>query len=250
MLSKLSMELVTENQDFIVYNKAAILQSILMEQINQEYASYLHISGLHPYSQAVFHQDEKNIWTVYTTNLQAYQLIIEPLKNPSFTCFYMENNQCEVKITSKREEKIEKDKFMDKYYFEESERYFHIKFCTPTAFKSQGKYIFYPDLQLIYQSLINKFDASSENIEFKSEEVLEQLTEYSEIVQYQLKSISYCIGKNKIPAFIGQVTIKINGPQLMVNFVNLLFHFGEYSGIGIKAAMGMGNIKVLERDKK
>ncbi|MDE7307747.1 MAG: CRISPR system precrRNA processing endoribonuclease RAMP protein Cas6, partial [Lachnospiraceae bacterium] len=74
--------------------------------------------------------------------------------------------------------------------------------------------------------------------------------EYSEIVQYQLKSIFYCIGKNKIPAFIGQITVKVNGPQLMVNFANLLFRFGEYSGIGIKTAMGMGNIKLLERDKK
>lgn len=107
-----------------------------------------------------------------------------------------------------------------------------------------------PTLQLIYQSLMKKYDAASEDETVESEEVLEQLLKYSRIVQYQLHSCSYSVHGKRIPAFMGQIKIRINGPQAMVNFLNLLFHFGEYAGIGIKTAMGMGAIRITEGRKR
>ena len=56
--------------------------------------------------------------------------------------------------------------------------------------------------------------------------------------------------KVKIPAFIGKITIKLTGTKTMTNFANMLFEFGEYSGIGIKTSLGMGCIKLNERGRK
>ena len=47
-----------------------------------------------------------------------------------------------------------------------------------------------------------------------------------------------------IPSFIGEVTIKITGPQMMVNLANMLAAFGEYAGIGIKTSIGMGAVEI------
>ena len=54
----------------------------------------------------------------------------------------------------------------------------------------------------------------------------------------------------KIASFMGSITIKIGGPQSLVNLVHLLMYFGEYSGVGIKTAIGMGKISVVENKKR
>ena len=82
------------------------------------------------------------------------------------------------------------------------------------------------------------------------EETLEQLCENSQIVRYDLKSVNFFVEKVKIPAFIGKITIKLTGTKTMTNFANMLFEFGEYSGIGIKTSVGMGCIKLNERGRK
>ena len=249
MLADLQMELKTKNNDFIPYQRAVALQSILMEQVDAEYAGRLHEPGLHPYCQSVANQNGRNIWNIRTANQEAFQEIILPLYEDSFTKFLILDNHWDVSVVQKQLVKIGKNEFMDKYYFEDSDRYIHVSFQTPTAFKSQGEYVCIPTLPLMYQSLMKKYDAASEDETVESEEVLEQLLEYSRIVQYQLHSCSYFIHGTRIPAFLGQMKIKISGPQAMVNFLNLLFHFGEYVGIGIKTAMGMGAIRLIEGRK-
>ena len=96
---------------------------------------------------------------------------------------------------------------------------------------------------------MKKYDVASEDETVESEEVLEQLLESSRIAQYQLHSCSYSVHGKRIPAFMGQMKIRVSGPQAMVNFLNLLFHFGEYAGVGIKTAMGMGAVKLTEGRK-
>lgn len=247
MIARLELELETENHEFMPYEKAVILQSVLMKEIEADYAEKLHLSGIHPYSQAIINEKGKNIWSIYTTNEEAYQFMIKPLERLEFKSFKIKNNSLEVMVKQKELLQIEKDKFLERYYFENHNRYFVIRFRTPTAFKQQGSYIYYPDLQLIYQSLMNRYDAADQRVIVFDSEVLDQLAAYSKIIQYRLQSTYYVLGKVKIPAFIGEITVKCSGPQAMVNFSNLLFHFGEFSGVGIKTAMGMGNISVAEK---
>ena len=89
MLARLQIELRTAQGDFIPYQKAAVLQSILMEQVGETYASLLHKSELHPYSQSVIRQNEKNIWNITTTNQDAFQHILLPLLDSEFRAFTM-----------------------------------------------------------------------------------------------------------------------------------------------------------------
>lgn len=247
MLAKLEMILETEEKESMSYQKAVLLQSILMSQISQEYAQSMHESGLHPYSQSITIKEEKNVWCVTTMNTEAYRQIINPLLSKEFEEFFLEHEQCKVCVKAKTVLEIAKNQMVETYYFEDAPRYIEIGIMTPTAFKSQNKYVFYPELRLIYQSLMNKYEAASEDETMQSQELLEQLILNTEIAQYNLRSCYYFIGKVKIPAFMGRIKLKINGPQTLVNFANLLFRFGEYSGIGIKTAMGMGNIKMIER---
>ncbi len=77
----------------------------------------------------------------------------------------------------------------------------------------------HPNLAADVQSLMKKYGAASEDAAVESEEVLEQLLEYSRIVQYQLHSCSYFVHGTRMPAFLGQMKIKTSGPQAMVDFL-------------------------------
>ena len=52
-----------------------------------------------------------------------------------------------------------------------------------------------------------------------------------------------------IPAFMGHMEVHINGPQPLVNLIHLLLRYGEYAGVGIKTAMGMGAMRITDKGK-
>ena len=48
----------------------------------------------------------------------------------------------------------------------------------------------------------------------------------------------------RIPAFVGNIRIKIKGTIASKNLINLLLDFGTYSGVGLKTSLGMGGIDI------
>ena len=148
-----------------------------------------------------------------------------------------------LKILDKKLIQVSENELMDKYYFGESKRFIKINFITPTSFKSNGNYQIYPNLRWIYQSIMRKHDEASNEIVVFSDDVLEDLVNYSEIVSYNLKSTNFQLEGVKVPSFKGRITIKVKGPQMMVNLVNFMIAYAEFSGIGIKTSVGMGSIK-------
>ena len=73
----------------------------------------------------------------------------------------MKHRELRLKVCERNLKEISYDTLIENYYFEEQPRNITIKFCSPTAFKSQGNYIFMPTVRLIFQSLIHKYDTFS-----------------------------------------------------------------------------------------
>lgn len=79
--------------------------------------------------------------------------------------------------------------------------------------------------------------------------MLENLISNSTITSYKLQSTYFSVESVKIPSFTGRITIKINKSAHLGNILKLLLSYGEYSGIGIKTALGMGTVKIEEVKK-
>jgi CRISPR-associated endoribonuclease Cas6 len=248
MLARLKMELKADKADFGFY-QSSNMQGVLMEQLDGLYAEKLHESGLKPYSQYVMGHDQKT-WVVNTLTREAYQEIILPLMDGAFREFDIEKKEIHVNVGKKELETISQKELLDEFYVDEFDRYLDLEFLTPTAFKSVGKYVIIPEVRLIYQSLMNKYGAASDDMDMYDEETLEQLVNNSTLVQYRLKSTFFPLEGVKVPAFKGELCIKTTGASTMAKYARLLARFGEYSGIGIKTAIGMGALQVKIREKK
>lgn len=250
MLSKIKIILKPEEPVNMSINMSSVMHGVLMELIGQETAEKLHTESLRPYSQYLEIADDQMIWYVCSLNEFAHEKIIKVLLDESIKAIYLKKHKVKFDIVSKELKNLPVKELSAGFYRENSDRYVKLRFLTPTAFKQSGKYTFYPDLSCIYGSLMRRMDFVSLRSGMYDDDLLEELTRRSEIVGYNLRTVNYHLEGVRIPAFIGWITIKVTGAQSLINYVNMLMRFGEFSGVGIKTSLGMGALKIMEGSKK
>ena len=235
MPSRLDMTLSGAEQ--LNYQMASLFHGALMEMLPEAYVAELHESMLHPYTQHLEMRDHQWHWVVTTLNDQAKDLIIDQT--------LAQKNQVDIKkhelvvgIAEKKMSELTDKELSSQFYQEDAPRTISLQFLTPTAFKIDGRYVFYPDIRSIYLSLMNKYDAASKAGSMKDEDALELLCRNTSLFRYDLRSTLFSMEGVKIPSFVGKITFRMHGAQTMTNLAQMLFRFGEYSGIGIKTALG------------
>ena len=242
MLAELCLELDSRE---IGFQHSSKLQGVLMEHIDTDYAAQLHQNQLHPYSQCITRsKDEKVYWHIRTVTQEAYEKVIFPIAA-------LEKVQLkkgvEAQIIEKKIRTRDESELLKEFYDTPFDKYFNLAFKTPTAFKQNGRYVIYPDVRLIYGSLMRKYSAASTELEMADEETLEELAEQSEIIKYRLQTCQFPLEGIKITGFMGSITIRVRGPETMARYVRMLAGFGEFSGVGIKTSMGMGAIQYIRK---
>lgn len=242
MLARLDMRLKCTEE--LSYQMSSLFHGAIMELISQEYAGYLHNSQLHPFTQHLEKREKEWHWIVCCMDETAAQYMMnETLLK--LEVLEIKKRGLQISIVEKDYRIMRQKELLERFYERRSGRYTEIHFVTPTAFRQRGRYLFYPDIRCIFQSLMNKYDAVVKEECMIDEEALEQLCENTEIVRYDLKSVYFYMEGVKIPSFIGKITIKMTGTQTMTDFADLLLRFGTYSGVGIKASLGMGAYRII-----
>lgn len=250
MLSRLCLSLENETDKRITWNMSSVFHGVLMEILGGETASWMHEGQINPYTQYIQYDGKSVQWILSTMTAEAHQRILMPLMNASASHIYLSYHDISLKVIAKKLILLEKNEFLQSQYFRDYERYFTIQFITPVSFKSKGRYMNYPSIRWIFQSLMNKHDFVDGENQLYDEEVLETLEQKCYISQYRLRSTFFSIEGVRIPSFLGSITICVKGNQSIVNLVNYLLMFGEYSGVGIKASMGMGAIQIEHKERK
>jgi len=249
MLAKLILVLGCKSEKQINTNMASVFQGMLMELLDTETGTWLHSQQRHPYSQYIYYEGQTVYWTISTLTETAYESILVPLLNDELRSMYCEYHQLEFDILEKKIIKEDSNTFLYDNYFKDYAKGFTIEFLTPTAFKSGGRYMNYPSVKWIFQSLMQKYDVNGQENQIFDEETLQKIEEDVVVTQYHLKSTTFHLEGMKIPSFKGKIQIYVKSNQSVVNLVNFLLRYGEYSGVGIKSAIGMGAIRVHSRER-
>lgn len=244
MYAELRMELDSKEINF---QQSSNFQGVIMEAISAVYAARLHGNQLNPYSQCILKENDKVIWSIKTLNEEAYENIILSLSKCSDIT--LKKRHISIPVYNKTVQMKEEKELIKEFYEKKCPKYLEMKFQTSTSFKRDGKYVIYPDLRLIYSSLMRKYSAASQEFEMFDEETLEALVEQSEIVRYRLQTIPFPLEKIKITGFVGNICIHVKGPETMARYIRMLLEFGEFSGVGIKTGMGMGAMRYIRRNE-
>lgn len=250
MLTKIKIKLDIPNDADFNVNKSSLLHGVIMDTITEEYAEKMHSSSLKPYSQNITW--DKNggwIWSISVLTDEAAEQIIAPVSE--LDEFYIRHNSFTVKIGSKEIITESYDSLFEKnYYDSEPSRYVSFNIVTPASFKENGRYVIMPDAKMIAANLIHRYDAFSDNTEIYDERLMAELSDRLCISGYDMKSTVFCLENVKLPAFRGRLTLKVSGGKNMISLVNMLADFSEFSGLGIKTALGMGAVFHTVRNRK
>lgn len=218
------------------------LQGVLMENIDSDYAGYLHRLSFNPYSQCCLpgETDGTIIWKINALTDEAAEHILSPLGRIDSFELRAVNSRMSVIKTSLEAVPI---KALTDLITHGNNSKMLMRFLTPTAFKSQGSYIFMPSIRLIFQNLLMHYSAIYDGSSEADQDTVSYIEQHALISSYDIRSYYYphtANGGKKIPGFIGKLTLSLRGPSAMVGLANMLMKFGEYAGLGIKTSMGMG----------
>lgn len=246
MLSSITFKLNTDSCDLSL-NMASLFHGFLSEIMDPDYVNDMHQTGLHPYSQNIIQDGDSFYWTVTTLNKDAYEGIIEPLKN--IRSVILTKKELEIPIECIDIHQISYDQLFEQNYFNtQPSNYVKLLFESPTSFKADGKYINMPSSSRILASLVRKYDAFSSSTQISDKMLEEHINNNTNISAYSLRSCSFALEGVKIPSFKGSLTIRTFGSKTFSCFVNMLADFAEYSGCGIKTGIGMGKTKHIKRE--
>lgn len=246
-LTEMDLKLDTGGIPDFSYQKASVMQGVLMEWLDPEYAAALHRNRWNPYAQYLEYRDNAWHWMIKTFEEEADQRIGGAVLNPEKTQIELRHSAVKIPIVDKQVSSVDSDQLLNQYYFQDAPKTIRVYFKTPTAFKRQGEYLFYPDIRCVYQSMILKYDAVTVKSGEAETAVLEELVKNTRILQYRLRSCSFHLEGVRIPSFMGEILLGLRGSQTLINYVHFLFRFACYSGAGIKTAMGMGAVGIRER---
>ena len=244
MLAELKLELICPELN---WRKSSNLHGVLMDQIDEGYAAELHLQQVHPYSQCLLTEGDRKYWCIRTLDQRAYENIILPMMRVNG--FELNKGSIHADVGSRTCRTLEKNALLEEFYDGRGLRCFDLEFQTPTAFKSGGRYVFYPDLMLLYQSLMNRYTLSSADMEMRDPDTLEQMVQGSEVLRYRLQTVPFPMEGVTVTGFKGTLRIRLKGTDTMARYIRLLMRFGEFSGVGIKTGIGMGAIRYMEIGK-
>lgn len=241
MLAKLEMKL---DQKDLSWQMSSSFHGALMELLSPEYAEAMHVSKRRPYAQHLEKRGDSWYWVVTALNEEARdQILVNVLKN--LTQFTLKKHQLTIQILEKRYQELSEQELARAFYQGKAEKYLTICFVTPTAFKQNGRYVNYPDIRALFSNLMKRNDAVNAEEGMWDEGTLVQLCEKAVLSRYELRSTIFSVEGVRIPAFLGRMTLRMDGTQTMRNFAEILFRFGTYSGVGVKTALGMGAMQLL-----
>jgi len=218
-------------------------QGWLMERLPNDIATTLHSLDVNPYSIYSFVGKHECFIELNILNDELFEVIDSVIKDE----IVLTKGVFSIKEKSIKE--IDSKYLANIFYRDDVSNQLEIHFNSPCSFKSNGEYVLFPSVRHIFQSLMSKYSSLMENDKSVDEELLDSILEKVKITSYNLKSDYYRIHNVMIPGFSGRIRITINGAQTLKAYILMLLEFGQYSGVGIKSSMGMGNIVVQERRK-
>ena len=222
----------------------SLLHGMLMETLPQPWPQQMHSEGLRPLSQWVeVKSPTQFIWHIGVLDDElgnAVESILQPGKQ-----FFSSHLNAQITVETVTKTQMTPSVYMSSFFLtEEPCPGVYITFFTPTTHKSQRQYAIFPSVELIAKNLCSRFCAMAPDFALADPEALEQVIAHTRITRYRLESSRYSLEGSWITGYTGRLELRFEGPDPLKRLAGILFSFAEWSGVGIKTALGMGGCTV------
>ncbi len=217
------------------------LYAWMLSKVDAAVGEEMHAQGIKPVSQAVYRSDAAAplCWTVSLLTQEAVQAFGPVLDAAE----YAELHRGRVSLEKKSVETIESpQQLIHRAEALRGQNRYPLRILSPASFKQAGRYVIYPQEQLILQSLIQRWGLSFPEMPLDDPDAFRLLSQGVRIADYSLRTLRHPLKQTRIPSFIGRIVTEVHLPAPMADIWNALYCFAPYAGIGIKTALGMGAV--------
>lgn len=124
-------------------------------------------------------------------------------------------------------------------------RAFDLKFSTPTAFSQHHTFLPLPVPYLMFRSWLERWNNFAP-VYLGSDELIAYLREAIALSQHKIQTSLFQLPKGYVNGFTGKVTLQVlnRTEPLLANVANLLVHYAQFAGTGVKTRLGMGQTNI------
>lgn len=241
IVKRYEIEVVSGTERFLDYSSAYRLYAALLEKVPMEYGELLHEQELTPLAQYLVHISQNRYrWHLSlfgSVAVEAFSALLESVTRLDLDSGYIELKKRRFTTYDSAQA------FMKTALEQNSSRQWTIDIHSPTGFKSGGEYIIFPSIEHIVGSLSRRLSAFCEELSVEDEDALSMLCSGLKITGYQLRSTAFYMKGQRIPSFMGRITITANLSAPMMELWKIMAFFANFSGLGIKPALGMGGVE-------
>ncbi|MDR2722600.1 MAG: CRISPR system precrRNA processing endoribonuclease RAMP protein Cas6, partial [Cellulomonadaceae bacterium] len=182
-------------------------QGALMELVDSEYVDLLHSTAVNPYSQHVRLGGAKGSetprsgaslhWTINTLDEDAAAHLHAPFLVDAVTQVQLNTPGLTLAVKEVSTPTVLPESHLTNIFYSSTPpNRFRIEFVTPTAFRSQGQYVFWPDPRLVVQSLALKHSALASGDE-PDEDLIDEFGRAVHMTSYHLASHPFALAGNR-----------------------------------------------------
>lgn len=247
MLHQIEYELIFPDEQRLHPSMGSLFHGLFMQRLGRDLSAVLHdTSYARPFSQGVYFNKKINapVWRINTV-YSDFDEIISPLlmSLPGHSVFL---EQKLYPVTFKRISSdisiSYKDLLDDVFMSEQIPHQWDLRFITTTSFKRDGYYVIMPELDLIFRSLISRWNNGFNGEIIDAPDLNQELSAVCRITKYNLQSNVFSVDGSNIYGFNGMMRLRLCGNDMQNRIMALLLRFANFSGIGVKTALGMGLI--------
>jgi CRISPR-associated endoribonuclease Cas6 len=176
-------------------------------------------------------------------------------ENPTMSLAWHQLDRSLVYSSCQIQEALSYETFSRKFYhpaFQPPEK-FTLVFNSPTTFNwsVNEHYLPLPDPRLILTSLYSKWNAFSGKLSLEDDDLLDHFLKALRVRYVQTQNASAMISRHSIPCFRGELGLSLSRktPQPLRQLLMMLCCYAEYSGVGAKTAMGLGDVSIVTHAK-
>ena len=218
----------------------SVFHGALMELIGPDWAGVFHQKGMRPYSQAVFwnEQNRQNLWRLGFLENSAASVVLSALERTKSLSLHQQGYDVGLGRIRCRSIPLDDRKIRPEPVPVGAE----IRFLTTTSFKRSGAYVLFPEPELLYQSILQRWPMMTGEMPEKG---LHQVLGYYTMIQdYDLHTEFFGLEGHGVKGFVGSVRLRFGGSEPVRQMAGLLLTCGSAAGFGIKTALGMGASQV------
>ena len=246
-LCRLELRLSIPPNEQIHASMGSVFHGLLMDIVGSDVAAWLHDENSHrPFSQCVYFNKELGVpvWRICTLSEEAHRNIILPVLNLMGERLFLAQKHWEIVL----EDIIS---YAEAGYQELADEVFLaeelpgggvLNLLTTVSFKRDGHYVILPELYLMFQNLIARWNnLFPENI-ISAQGLEHELASCCHITKYALHTQTFSVNNGNVYGFCGNIRVKFSGNDMTRRLMNLIFLYANFAGIGIKTALGMGAV--------